>query len=235
MSWARAFGEGVEVTPLLHGGFRAAYEGLAAALAAGAPVVCVASEAGCGKSTLLRSLAVFRPRAALAVLAGGGKVDLADGEVVDVWRLHTVCFGKDRAGLVLAAELHGGEPPAREILQAARRVFDLAREEVHLVLAGGGEEVAELASGECLSLRDPVMLRLAPVPLEETLRYIHHRLSQFEAPPVEVAEEAAAAIGGAAGGIPVRINALCRKVLTRAFLEGRREVTADLVEGVLDA
>lgn len=232
---AAAFAEGKRVSPLPHGGFQPAYEALAGALAAASPVLATVSPPGCGKSTLLGCLPMFKPDAVHARLLPGEKALLSNGETVPVSALGAAATAKGKAGLVITVELHACAPLKEAAFSAARLLFDLPAEGVQVAVAGDDEMVGDLLSQDVFAAREPVTMELQPVPTSETLRYIRHRLSESGTTQTTISADAASMIGLAAGGIPTRINSLCRKLFTRAFLESKREIDTSMVEAAANA
>jgi hypothetical protein len=76
---------------------------------------------------------------------------------------------------------------------------------------------------------------LAPLEEQETRGYIHHRLKMvgWQGDPA-FRDDAFAGIQEFTGGVPRRINLFCDRLMLFAYLEGRHEVDAGVVQSVVD-
>jgi type II secretory pathway predicted ATPase ExeA len=90
-----------------------------------------------------------------------------------------------------------------------------------VVLIGQPELDARLARDAYTALRQRIGLRyaLGPLSLEETIRYIEHRIRVAGGTRNPFSEEAMAEIHARSGGIPRLINTLCTTALLDAFGE----------------
>ena len=77
-----------------------------------------------------------------------------------------------------------------------------------------------------LNQRITVRCHLGPLGLEDTVRYIHHRLSVAgPLSPARFDPKAFALIHRFTDGVPRRINALCDRALLVAFAKGSHRIT----------
>ena len=112
------------------------------------------------------------------------------------------------------------------VLEQIRMLSNLEtndRKLIQIILVGQPELALTLSRPELSQLSQRVTVRfiLSPMNREDTLRYIHHRLSV--AGPENLARfhpKAYALIHRFSGGVPRRINALCDRALLAAFAEG---------------
>jgi N-acetylmuramoyl-L-alanine amidase/type II secretory pathway predicted ATPase ExeA len=104
---------------------------------------------------------------------------------------------------------------------------------LQIVLAGQpqlGEKLGHKKLAQLLQ-RIAVVQRLEALSPEETASYIRHRLKVAGHTGEDVFEQdASALIAAKSGGVPRSINNLCFHALLEGFAQGRRTVSADIVE-----
>lgn len=107
---------------------------------------------------------------------------------------------------------------------------------LQIILAGQPELADKLASPQLLQLRQRVSLlsRLLPLSLEETKRYIEHRLRVAAySGPLPFTDEALQAIARVTEGIPRNINNFCFNLLSLSCAVQQKQVDLKIVDEVL--
>ncbi len=101
-----------------------------------------------------------------------------------------------------------------------------------LVLVGQPEleEMLERPSLQKLSQRITSRFRLEPLSLEQSLRYVRHRLVVAGGSGAEIEDGAARRVYTLSGGVPRVMNLLCDRALLGAFGRGQKSVDEGLVE-----
>ena len=125
------------------------------------------------------------------------------------------------------------------VLETVRLLSDFETPQAKLlqiILAGQPELAEKLASAPLAQLRQRVSLlnRLSPLTVEESGRYIEHRLrvaGRFAEPLFT--SEAIKAIAEFTGGIPRNINNFCFNVLSLGFATGQKKVELSMVKEVI--
>jgi general secretion pathway protein A len=125
------------------------------------------------------------------------------------------------------------------VLESVRLLSDFETPRMKLlqiILSGQPELANKLASPQLIQFRQRVSLlsRLAPFAIEETSKYIQHRLSVagYSGPSL-FSEEAMLAIARVTEGIPRSINNFCFNLLSLACAQRQRLVDLNAVEEVI--
>jgi type II secretory pathway predicted ATPase ExeA len=169
--------------------------------------------------------------------------DAPDSDVVRMQEIiNQLLIRERRAGrqtIVIIDEAQNLAPPVLETLRLLSNFETSTDKLLHIILAGQPELAEKLASPEAaqLSQRICILTTLQPFSLEDTGKYIEHRLrvAGYQGPPLFSAE-AVADIWKRSRGIPREINKVCFNslLLARATKKNRvessilREVTSDL-------
>jgi len=106
---------------------------------------------------------------------------------------------------------------------------------LQLVLVGQPELKDTLTSPNLVQFvqRVSAYYHLKPLKLDETRKYIKHRVKVAGVPRNPFRDDAVELIHTASGGVPRLINTLCHLGLTYCFAEGRKVVTADIMREIL--
>jgi general secretion pathway protein A len=234
---------------------RQALDGLLCGINARAGLLILTGEVGTGKTVLLKNLLdLLRqggiPRAFLfnsqletddlfemALADFGAPPDLATHTrpAVRLQRWLLDCYRANSNAVLIIDEAQGLK---LEVLEAIRMLLNLepgGEKLLQIVLSGQPEFDTKVNLPELRQLRQRVALRyrLGALTLEETCRYIEHRLriagstGDFPFEP-----EALAAVHYYAQGIPRVINALCEQALMKACAERSHPVQPKTVEEV---
>ncbi len=111
---------------------------------------------------------------------------------------------------------------------------------LQLVLVGQPELREQISSPRLSALRQRIVMakQLRPLSIQDTARYIAHRLRAGSRDPKHVAVsfsgEAIAAMYDASEGTPRLINVICDNCLLLGFVKEQRRITPTMVRQVLD-
>lgn len=217
--------------------------------------IVITGEVGAGKTTVVRSL--LSQLDAEKVVAANLVSTQLDAE--DTLRMVAAAFGLptrdlSKAELLLSLEalLAAHATQGRRcllIVDEAQNLTQRAVEELRMLsnfqldthallqtfLVGQPEFRQILQSPQMNQLRQRVIAacHIGPLTVEETRKYIEHRLEHvgWKGDP-KFAPETFAAIHAASGGIPRRINLVCDRLLLSGFLSERRYFGADSVKEI---
>jgi len=106
---------------------------------------------------------------------------------------------------------------------------------LQLVLVGQPELKDTLTSPNLVQFvqRVSAYYHLKPLKLDETRKYIKHRVKVAGVPRNPFRDDAVELVHTASGGVPRLINTLCHLGLTYCFAEGRKVVTAEIMQEIL--
>ena len=217
--------------------------------------ILLTGEVGTGKTTLLNSLLeslhsqnvatafVFNPRLSASqlfdyMIADFGITCKSHSRSHVLFRLNQWLLDRYQAGEHTVLVVDEAQLLSRQALKEIRLLTNLetsTEKLLQIVLAGQPEIEEKLNHRELRQLRQRIVLRAKTLPLtqEETAGYIAERLhiagcngeAIFDPTAIE-------AVHRHARGIPRVTNLLCDQSLMRAFVEQRKPVTAEIVEGV---
>ncbi len=134
--------------------------------------------------------------------------------------------------VVLVDEAQGLEPHVLEQLRLLSNL-ETEREKLLTVVLAGQPELRDLLDQprlRQLSQRITSRSHLEPLSLEETRKYVKHRLVVAGGNGSEIAPDAVARAHQLSGGVPRVVNALCDRALVGAFGRGLHSVDVDLLE-----
>lgn len=218
---------------------------------AGRGFLVLVAEPGMGKTTLLNQmLEGMRGRARAAYLfqtqcdsreffqyllselgaetRGMGLVDMHN-------KLNEMLFAEMLAGRRFVLVVDEAQNLADSVLETVRLLSDFETTHTKLlqiVLAGQTQLAEKLAQPNLEQLRQriAVLTRLEAFSLEETGRYINHRLkvAGYSGEPL-FTPEAVTAIAEASGGIPRNINKICYSALEFGYAGGRKTISNETV------
>ncbi len=143
--------------------------------------------------------------------------------------------GQGRAALLIVDEAHliPGKPTFEEIRLLTNFQLD-DRNLVAIVLVGQPELRARLRhrAYRALTQRIGVSFDLVPLGVEDTRRYLAHRVAVAGGARPLFTETAVARLHAAAGGIPRVLNQLATQALLEGMARGARQVSGEDVEAV---
>jgi putative secretion ATPase (PEP-CTERM system associated) len=223
-------------------GHRRAHAYLRYGIYQGEGFIVVTGEIGAGKTTLVRALLQeLEPERFLIAQLVGQRLDADDllravaigfglaadglparGELLGaVERFLGGLVGQGRRALLVVDEAQNLTPAALESLRLLSNI-QTGQQPVLQTLLVGQPELREMIRDEASeSLRQRILAsyHLGPLEVDETRSYILHRLTHagWKGDPA-ISDGAYALIYSATGGIPRRINSLCKRVLLGAYL-----------------
>ena len=167
-----------------------------------------------------------------------------EGPDLDFVHLHEqfnkMLLAESRAGRRFIVVIDEAQNLDASVLETVRLLSDFETPQAKLlqiILSGQPELAEKLASPRLAQLRQRVSLlnRLVPLSVEESGRYIQHRLrvAGYCGEPL-FAPPALKAIAQFSEGIPRNINNCCFNALSLGFALGRKVVDLSLVEEVID-
>ena len=101
---------------------------------------------------------------------------------------------------------------------------------VTLILSGQPELYQKVSNIKQLAQRVSIKAELGRLDLDDTKRYINHRLKVAGRSLPVFSEQAYQEIFSSSGGIPRRINSICDLSLLSGYLKGQRYVGEDLIK-----
>jgi general secretion pathway protein A len=221
----------------------------------GKGIVVVTGEVGTGKTTILRSMLQSLDRSVLAayifnpilstedffdLLAGEFRMRPQQSKASMLRLLGNVLISRHSQGLRTVLVVDEAHLLPRHLLEEIRLLlnFETNREKLLQVILCGQPELHDLLSQpELRQLKQRVSLKCSIKTLtpHETGEYIRWRLriagcaneNLFESEAIRLAHRFS-------GGIPRIVNNICDNALLTGFGEGRAQITAEIVEDVVD-
>jgi general secretion pathway protein A len=224
--------------------------------------VQLVGEVGCGKTTICRAALASlssRIQTALilnptisetqlikAILSDLGCAPKGNQRLALIEQLNAYLLDRARQGVNVAVIIDEAQTVSPALMEQIRLLSNLETDQhklLQIVLAGQPELDRRLAEPGLRQLRQRVMIRaqLHPLSLDETMKYVTHRLEVAGADG-EVGFEPAAAerVHRRSGGIPRLVNKICDRAMLSAYAAGRKRVAGEDVsrsitelEGVL--
>lgn len=145
-------------------------------------------------------------------------------------------YARRRKSILLIDEAQNLSP---ELLEEIRLLSNLETDRAKLlqiILVGQPELNRSLMLPEMMQLRQRINIsyHICPLTIDETVKYIRHRLAiAGNKEAIQFKGEMAELVYKFSRGIPRLINILCDLALLSAFVEGRSEVTAETVRDVI--
>lgn len=156
-------------------------------------------------------------------------------------KLHEFLLVEARRGRRLVVVLDEAQNLDNEVLEAVRMLsnFETPREKlIHLVLAGQPQLADKLASPGLVQLRQRISMisHLHPFTVEETERYIEHRLrvAGYNSDVPMFLSAAVRLITKYTQGIPRNINNVCFNAMSIAFVEKQKTIDERIILEVID-
>ncbi len=205
--------------------------------------------AGCGKTMIARMLLSeldgagwqtatldmpYAGSAELLALAAHrlGAPAGADSAVLDRLATHlTALRGRGRRAVMLVEDAHAMEPvPGFLALRSLLHLEAGGEPLLQVILAGQAELSARLRAVPALEQQVALRVRLGPMALEETKRYILYRLKIAGCTRGIFTRQAGALVHELSGGIPRNVNRLCELALVTGYGLGEEKVGPEIVE-----
>jgi len=155
-------------------------------------------------------------------------------------QFNKMLLAESRAGRRFIVVIDEAQNLDASVLETVRLLSDFETPQAKLlqiILSGQPELAEKLASPRLAQLRQRVSLlnRLAPLSVEESGRYIQHRLrvAGYCGAPL-FAPQALKAVAQFSAGIPRNINNCCFNALSLGFALGQKVVDVSMVKEVID-
>jgi general secretion pathway protein A len=156
-------------------------------------------------------------------------------------KLNDFLMAEGRRGRKLVVVLDEAQNLDNEVLEAVRMLsnFETPREKlIHLVLAGQPQLADKLASPDLIQLRQRISMisHLRPFGVEDTQRYIEHRLrvAGYNSTQPMFSSAAIRIINKYSQGIPRNINNVCFNAMSIAFVEKQNTIDERIILEVID-
>src|ERR1700676_35828 len=237
-------------------GHREALASLFYGIETGRGFLALIAEPGMGKTSLLfqllerlkgsiRSAFLFQTqcdsRELLRYLLEGLGIDSREADLVQLHaRLNEFLLAEARAGrrvVVFIDEAQNLSDSALETVRLLSNFEATDRKLFQIVLAGQPELARRLKNPRLaqLSQRIAVLIGLSPLPVSETLQYIHHRLeiAGYDGPEMFTAGSVTL-IAKASQGIPRNINNICFNAMSLACATGCKRIGPEIVQEALN-
>jgi general secretion pathway protein A len=233
-------------------GHREALASLFCGLQAGRGFLALVAEPGMGKTTLLyqllerlkdsvHSVFLFQTQCnsneLLRYLMSALGLESRGLDLVDMHaQLNEFLLREARAGKPVLLVIDEAQNLSDSVLETLRLLsnFEAAdRKLIQIVLAGQPELAQRLSQASLTQLRQriSILIRLEPLPVAETVRYVEHRLQVggYDGPEL-FSSAALRRIAERSQGIPRNINNICFNALSLGCAIGRRTILPELVE-----
>lgn len=156
-------------------------------------------------------------------------------------KLNEFLMAEARRGRKLVVVLDEAQNLDNDVLEAVRMLsnFETPREKlIHLVLAGQPQLADKLASPDLIQLRQRISMisHLRPFTVEDTQRYIEHRLkvAGYNSSMPMFSSAAVRIITKYTQGIPRNINNVCFNAMSIAFVQKQRTIDERIILEVID-
>ncbi len=156
-------------------------------------------------------------------------------------KLNEFLMAEARRGRKLVVVLDEAQNLDNDVLEAVRMLsnFETPREKlIHLVLAGQPQLADKLASPDLIQLRQRISMisHLRPFTVEDTQRYIEHRLkvAGYTSSAPMFSSAAVRIITKYTQGIPRNINNVCFNAMSIAFVQKQRTIDERIILEVID-
>ncbi|NQT19715.1 MAG: AAA family ATPase [Planctomycetes bacterium] len=230
-------------------------------LESGEGFIQVTGEIGSGKTTLVRNLRnlissvhpdhklahILNPRGTFRqllrlILDELGVVAISDDQPRERLLAAFRAFVEDQAAkglpvVIIFDEAQNIDPVALEEIRMLSNIEDDKKKLVQIIFVGQPELRSLLASPELeqLSQRIAVKCHLKPLSLEETQKYIRHRLEVAGAAngTVKFSSDAGKVLHAYSRGIPRRINVAANAVLLAGFVDEKRSFNGKFVRAAI--
>ena len=221
--------------------------------------ILITGEIGSGKTTLVRKLlrSNIHPNAKIAyvvnprgtfrqlmrvIMAEFGVIPITEDAPRERLLAEFEKFARDRATkglptIIIIDEAQNVDPQTLEELRMLSNLETEKQKLVQIVLVGQPELRQTLAAPEFeqLSQRIAVRYHIEPLSLQETERYIHHRLEVAggKDSPVKFTHDACRIIHAWSRGVPRKINVACNAVLVWGMADNRKQFDGRYVREVI--
>ena len=156
-------------------------------------------------------------------------------------KLNEFLMAEARRGRKLVVVLDEAQNLDNDVLEAVRMLsnFETPREKlIHLVLAGQPQLADKLASPDLIQLRQRISMisHLRPFTVEDTQKYIEHRLkvAGYNSSAPMFSSAAIRIITKYTQGIPRNINNVCFNAMSIAFVQKQRTIDERIILEVID-
>jgi len=213
-------------------------------------VVMISGEVGCGKTTLVRAMPHHLPEGRYRVhlipnpaltpidlirsvlMQFGGNAE-SDSKAILLDRVQKILKTRASQGIETVLAIDEAHVIAENAtLDELRMLLNIQSEEeflITLVLLGQPPLLTRISQLHPLNERVSMKIRIDPLDLVQTGRYILYRLRQAGAGRGIFSKEAVLDILEIAGGIPLRINNICDRSLLIGMMEKSSLVTRKIV------
>jgi type II secretory pathway predicted ATPase ExeA len=232
----------------------AAYAVLEYGVLSQAGLTVITGEVGCGKTTLIRHLLNrLDPHVTVGLISNTGNLtgDLLrwilfafrqDYRQKGAVELHEVFedfliaeYGSGRRTVLVVDEAQNLSIATLEELRMLSNINSDKDLLLQIVLVGQPElkQKTERPELQQFAQRISTSYHLGPLSEEETVAYVHHRLTCAGATRPIFTPAACVAVHAQSGGVPRLINALCDIALVYGYAEGVAEIGLDIVHSVI--
>jgi general secretion pathway protein A len=146
------------------------------------------------------------------------------------------CFEKDETAVLIIDEAQQMSAECLEFIRLLSNLETDTRKLMQIILVGQ-TELKDIVRGETLrqlNQRIAVRYHIEPLDIEDTERYIKHRLNVAGSGMIKFPREGVKAIHLMSAGIPRLINLISDRTLMAAYSKGESKISRSLIKGVIE-